>query len=634
MFDSVRNNKRLVQVFLLLITLPFAFWGVESYMSDSGSADELATVGKTKITQQQFQQALREQGERMRTAMGDKFNQTTMERPEIRMAVLETLINQRVLAVHAMEARLSVSNEQLIAMISNIPALQEDGKFSVERFEQIAAAQGLSKVGLESRLRQDLATRMAVLPVAEAALVPRGSGNTMLAGALEEREVSELALKPEAYVAQAQLSADAAKTFYESNRSKFEEPERIRFEFVLLSQKDFEQKAQVSDEEIKAWYDSHQDSYRQAEERRASHILILAEKDAKDDVVKAAEAKARDLLAQVKKNPADFAKLAKQHSQDPGSAAQGGDVGVVARGAMIKPFEDSVFSLKQGEISDVVRTEYGFHIIRLSSLKPASVKPLAEVKAEIVVGLKAQNAAKKYAEAAENFTNMVYEQSDSLKPVVEQFSLKSQQSPWLAKGQQVPGLNEKIVAALFSDDAIKNKRNTEAIEIAPNTLIAARVTEHKPAEVIPFEQMQAEIEKRLKFDEAIKLAAKDAEARLAKLNAGEAVPATWGESRSIVRAGAQGISGLGLRAVFTANTDKLPAYASAPAQDGSTILYRISKVKPYVAGEKDDPRAAALRQQYAQLATEAEFAAWINTLRERYKVTINSKALLAKESKE
>lgn len=629
MFDSVRNNKKLVQIFLLLITVPFALWGVDSYMKDTGS-DELATVGKTKITQQQFQQALHEQGERMRNAMGPQFKPETMQRPEVRQAVLENLINQRLLTVHAMESRIGISNEQLAQAIAAIPALQVDGQFSVERFEAIAAAQGLSKQGLEARVRQDMSTRMAVLPVAEASLVSRTGGNAFLSAALEEREISEMVLKPEAYLPKVTLAADAVKNFYESNKSRFEVPEQIRFEFVVLSQKDFEQKAQVSDADIKAWYDGHQDRYKQPEERRASHILILADKDAKPEVVKAAEAKANDLLEQVKRNPADFAKLAKQNSQDPGSANAGGDVGVVARGAMVKPFEDAVFALKDGEISGVVRTDYGFHVIRLSSLKPERVKPLADVKAEIAVELKAQAAAKKYAEAAEQFTNTVYEQSDSLKPVIEQFGLQSQQSPWLAKGRQVPGLNEKIVAALFSDEAIKNKRNTEAVEVAPNTLMAARVIEHKPAALLPLEQVQAQIEAKLKRDEAGKLAAADAEARLAKLNGGETSAANWSNTRSIARAGAQGIGAPALRAVFAAPADKLPAYASTSALDGSTTLYRISKVKPYVPAEQDDAKSAALRQQYVQLATEADFSAWLATLRDRYKVVINPKAMAVK----
>ncbi|HWU84877.1 MAG TPA: SurA N-terminal domain-containing protein, partial [Rhodocyclaceae bacterium] len=527
MFDSVRNNKRIVQIFLLLIILPFALWGVDSYMRGGGSSDAVATVADSKITPAQFEQALREQGERMRNAMGAQFKPETMERPEVRLAVLDNLINQRLLLVHAQKSRLGITDAQLAAAIASIPELQVDGKFSVKRFEEIAAAQGLSKQGLEARLRQDMAVRSEVLPVAAATLVARGSGNAFLSAALEQRDISEMSFKPEAYLGKVTLAADAVQKFYDDNKSRFEVPEQVRFEYVVLSQKAFEDKLQVSDVDIKAWYDSHPENYKQPEERRASHILIKADKDAKPEAVKAAEAKAADILAQVKKNPADFAKLAKQYSQDTGSAAAGGDVGVVSRGAMVKPFEDAVFALKEGQISDLVRTDYGFHIIRLTGLKPERVKPLAEVKAEIAEEIKAQTAAKKYAEAAENFNNVVYEQADSLKPAADQFGLQIQQGGWLARGRPAPGLDEKVVNALFSEDAIKNKRNIEAVEVAPNTLLSARVVESKPAALLPLEQVKAQIEAKLKRDEAAKLAAADAAARLEKLKAGDQNAATW-----------------------------------------------------------------------------------------------------------
>lgn len=634
MFDSVRNNKRIVQIFLLLIILPFALWGVDSYMRGGGSSDAVATVADSKITPAQFEQALREQGERMRNAMGAQFKPETMERPEVRLAVLDNLINQRLLLVHAQKSRLGITDAQLAAAIASIPELQVDGKFSVKRFEEIAAAQGLSKQGLEARLRQDMAVRSEVLPVAAATLVARGSGNAFLSAALEQRDISEMSFKPEAYLGKVTLAADAVQKFYDDNKSRFEVPEQVRFEYVVLSQKAFEDKLQVSDADIKAWYDSHPENYKQPEERRASHILIKADKDAKPEAVKAAEAKAADILAQVKKNPADFAKLAKQYSQDTGSAAAGGDVGVVSRGAMVKPFEDAVFALKEGQISDLVRTDYGFHIIRLTGLKPERVKPLAEVKAEIAEEIKAQTAAKKYAEAAENFNNVVYEQADSLKPAADQFGLQIQQGGWLAKGRPAPGLDEKVVNALFSEDAIKNKRNIEAVEVAPNTLLSARVVESKPASLLPLEQVKAQIEAKLKRDEAAKLAAADAAARLEKLKAGDQSAATWSNSRSISRAGAQGITGPALHAVFAVKTDKLPAYTSVSSLDGSTTLYRVSKVQPYVVADKDDAKADALRKQYEQLATEADFSAWLESLRARYKVTINQQAIAVKSAEE
>ncbi|HTJ96975.1 MAG TPA: SurA N-terminal domain-containing protein [Rhodocyclaceae bacterium] len=634
MFDSVRNNKRLVQIFLLLITLPFAFWGVESYVRNAAGGDDVAQVGSSKITQQEFQQALRLQGERMRNASGAQFNPATMEKPEVRLAILEELIKQRLVTQYAADAHLFVSKDQLISVITSVDALKVNGKFSVELYEQAAAAQGLSKAGLDARIKKDLASGQAMSVVVDAAVASRTAGNAFVAAALEEREISEMLLKPDAYLAQVKLAPNAAKTYYDTNQTKFQMPEQVRFEFVVLSQKDFEQKNLVSDAEIKAAYEANPDRYKLPEERRASHILIMADKDAKPDVLKAAEAKVNDLLAQAKKNPADFAKLAKQYSQDVVSAKQGGDVGFITRnGGMVKPFEDAVFALKENQISDVVRTEYGFHIVRLTAIKAPHVKPLADVKDDIAAELKAQGVAKKYAEAAESFTDLVDSQPDSLQPAIEKFGLKAQQSPWLAKGKQIPGFNEKLLTALFSDDAIKGKHNTQAVEIAPNTLMSARIIEHKPAGLLPLAQVQAEIEKHLKEDEAVKLAIADAEARIAKLNAGDTSGTSWGAARSVARSGSEGVSAQTLRAVFKVNTDKLPAYTYATLQDGSAALYRVSKVKPYVPGEKDDPKAAALRQQYVQMETAADFAAWLASLRERYKVTINRAAVEVKDAK-
>lgn len=628
MFDTVRNNQKLVQVFLLVITIPFALWGVDAYVKNGGDAGAVATVGSSKITVEQFDKALNEQRDRMRANLGGQFNPAMLDAPEVRKALLENLINQRLLQLYAMESRLGVSNEQLAAFLTRIPDLQEDGKFSASRFEQLAAAQGLSKVGLEERIRQELALRAASSAVVEGGLQTKALSQQWLAAALEAREISPMVLRPEDFVGKVELGADAAKTFYEANLDKFKLPEQLRFEFVVLSQAAIAEATVIPEAEIKAWYDGHQDRYKSGEERKASHILILADKSASPDQVAAAESKAKEVLKQVRDKPADFAKLARQYSQDEMSAKQGGSLGVVSRGVMVKPFEDAVFALKDKEVSDVVRTDYGFHIIRLDNLKPGSQRPLAEVRAEIAAELKAQQAAKRYAEAAEGFMNIVYEQADSLSPAVEKYHLKLQQGPWIAKGRPVQGLSEKVISALFSDDAVKNKRNTEAVEIAPNTLMAARVVEFKPASTVPLDEVKVEIEKRLKRDEAAKLALKEAEQRLEKLKQGESV-GTWDVPKLIARAEATK-SGLGrdaMHAVFKLDPANMPAYTLAKQPDGSAVLFKVSKVVPMSSAQAESPQSNVLRQQYVQMMAEMDFAAWLQSLRERFKVSINSKML-------
>lgn len=630
MFDHVRNNKRLVQIFLALITLPFAFWGVESYVRNAGSGADAASVGGSKISMQEFERALREQQERLRPALGGR-DPALLDSPELRRSVVEGLITQRLMAVNATKAKLVVSDEQLRQFIMAAPALQIDGKFSPERYEMLVSQQGLSKEGFENNVRRDIAAQQAVAAIAEASLPGHTAVDRWIGAQLEEREIGEALLRPDGYAAQVKLAPDAVKNFYEANRKQFELPEQVRAEFVVLSQAKLAGQFAPSDEEIKSYYQAHAEQFKTPEERHASHILILAKKDAPAAEDKAAHAKAEELLTQVKKDPAAFAKLAQQNSQDPGSAPKGGDLGWFGRGMMVPAFEQSVFALKDGDISGLVRSDYGYHIIKLTGIRPERVKALAEVKGDIADQLKRDNAAKKYAELAEGFTNTVYEQSDSLKPAAEKYKLAVQATDgWLTKtGQATPPFtNPKLLAALFSDDAVKNKRNTEAVEVAPNTLVSARVLDYKPAAVQPLEAVAPAIERMLVQQEAVKLAVKDGEDKLAKLAKGEKLDVAWATSRVVARAFAPNLAPDAVRAIFSADVAHLPAFAGAPLP-GGYALYRISQVKPYVpvAGAEEAPRAKALRARYRQTVAEAEFGDWLSVLKQRYGVDINKAVL-------
>ncbi len=633
MLDFVRNNKRITQGFLALITLPFAFWGVDSYVRNTDVGAGVATVGGSKITKQELQGALREQQDRMRAQLGGKVDPAMFETPQMRRAVLDSLVTQRLLAEQTQKSKLVVGNEQLVQFIASVPSLQENGKFSKERYEALVAAQGMSKEMFEARLRQDMAMQQLMLPVIEAGITGQVAAARWLVTQLEQREIGEARLMPDAYAGQVKLAADAVQKYYEANRKQFELPEQVRAEFLVLSRDAMVMQAAVGDEDVKAAYQSRADRYKEGETRRASHILILAAKDAPEAEAKAAKAKADELLAQVKKAPADFAKIAKQNSQDPGSAEKGGDLDWFGRGAMVKAFEDTAFALKDGQVSDVVRSDFGFHVIRLTGVRAERTKPFEEVKADLLAELKREAGMKKYAEAAEAFGNTVYEQADSLKPAAEKWKLEIRQTQWLAKGGKLPPPfdNPKLAAALFSDDGLKNKRNSEAVEVVPGALVSARVLEHKPAALQPLEVVKGDIEKRLVRDEAFKLATRDGEDKLARLAKGEAVALNWSPARNVSRTAAQGLPADSLRAVFKADTGKLPAYAGVPVPGNGYALYRISSVKGVGEVGKDDPLGRALAQQYARLVAEEEFSAWMSTLKEKYPVEINKAALESKD---
>ena len=628
MFDLVRNNKKFIQLVLAFIMLPFALWGVDSYVR-TGSSDGVATVGGTPIALGEFQQALREQQDRLRPQLGN-VSQDVLDSPEVRRGVLEELISQRLLALYASQSKLMVSDEALVRFITAVPSLQEDGKFSRERYQALVSARGMSVEMFESQVKRDLVMQQAMIPVGNAAVSGRIPSDSWLAAQLEEREVSETLLRAEQFAADSKPDAAAIKRFYDENRQRFEKPEQVRVEYLVLSQSKLIENAKPGDEEIKAWYKSNETRYKQAEQRQASHLLIRADKSAPEADVKAGQAKAEQILAQLKANPADFAKLAKQHSQDPGSAEKGGDLGYFGRGMMVKPFEETVFSLKENQLSDVVRSDFGFHLIKLTGVRAEQVRPLAAVRDEIVAEMKRQAGTKLYAELAEGFANIVYEQSDSLKPAAEKYGLTIQASEWIAKGGQsvAPFTSPKLLQTIVSDDAIKSKRNTEAVDVGGNTLVSARVAEYRPAALEPLESVSNAIEKVLTREFAITQAGTVGQAHLDKLKKGEKVNLTWSAVRPLSRMHAPNLSAEARNAIFSVSTKKLPAYVGANAP-GGFALYRIDSVKPFdsAAGGDVASRSQALRQHYGQVIAQEDLMGWLAALRQRYPVTINTAAL-------
>jgi peptidyl-prolyl cis-trans isomerase D len=628
MFDAVRNNKRIVQIFLALITLPFAFFGVDSYVRSVGSEGDVAKIGDIKITQQQYQQALREQQERLRSQMGGQLDPKLLDNPEARNAILNDLVDQRLLMLEANKKNLFASDNAIRAAIGGIDAFKIDGKFSSERYESALRGQGMTPAGFEAQLRQDLTLQQLASGLGQSGVISRTVSDRLIGLQLERREVMEFRLALDSYLDKVKLADGAAQKFYDENGQQFDTPEQARAEYVVLSMETIGAQLAVSEAEVKAWYDGHKDRILQPEERRASHILIAA--SSKDEKEKA-KARAEELLKEIQKTPTSFADLAKKNSQDPGSAAKGGDLGFFGRGMMVKPFEEAAYKLKEGEISGVVESDFGFHIIKVTGIHAAKEKPLAEVKTEIEDELKKTAASRKFAEAAEAFSNMVYEQSDSLKPVAEKFKLTIKQSEWLGRkavATNGPLGNEKLLTALFTDDAVKNKRNTEAVETAPNTLVAARILEHKPSARQPFESVKASIETLLKRQEAQILARKDGEARLEVLKKGED-KLGWGAPKMVSRLDPRLIPQAAVAPIFKLDATKLPAYTGVDMPGTGYALFKLSKLD---AGEKlDDQRRQSMQAQLSKLAVQEEVQTYLAALRARYKVEINKSALEVKD---
>lgn len=627
MFEFIRTHQRLMQIVLLLLILPFLFFGLGSYSRFREHENVVAKVGGQSITQQEWDAAQRQQMERFRQMFGSQFDPKLFDTPEAKQAVLDNLIAQRVIAAEAARNHLSVPDQLLQQTILAIPGLiTADGKFDVERYKSLLAAQGMTPQMYEANLRHDLSVQQVTGAIESTAFAPKTIAERLSDLNDQEREIQEVQFKPADYASQVKITDEMLKSYYDKNISQFEVPEQIAAQYVVLDLKAVEAQISVSDADVKSYYDQNLKHYTEEEQRRARHILIKVDKDASDAERAAAKAKADKLLAEVRNNPSDFARLAKENSQDPGSGQQGGDLGFFDKDMMVKPFAEAAYKLKEGEISDVVQTDFGYHIIQLTGIKPASVKPLEAVKGEIATDIKKQLAAKKYSDMAEQFSNTVYEQSDSLKPVADKLKLKVEtvsnltRTPNPALAQNAPFNQPKFLKALFSDDAIKNKHNTDAIEVAPNTLIAGHVLEYKPVTKRPFDEVKALVRDRVTQIEAAALAQKAGEAKLAAAKAAGADANGFGSAQIVSRNKPQNLSSAAFLAVMKADTSKLPAYVGVDLQQQGYAVFRINKVmQPPV---KDAARRKAEQQQIANTLAQEEMYAYLEALKKKAKVEI------------
>lgn len=631
MFDFVERHKRVIQIFLALVAMTFMTWGIESYTRFRTGADTIAVVNDAKISEREFTEELRRQQERLRSIFGRNFDPSAMDTPETRAALLEQMISQRLVASEAVRASLLIGDDALLETITAIPAFQAGGKFSKEQYEAALRGQGQSPASFEATLRYDMSVGQLVRSIAETAIVPRAVAERLAVLENQKREVQQAMIPAAQFVPQVQVGEAAIKTYYDANQAEFRTPERVRVEFVVLSAGQLGAAEGVTEEELKKAYESRASQYRVDEQRRASHILIQAPADAKPAEREAARKKAEDLLAEATKAPARFAELAKKHSQDTGSAGTGGELGLFGRGMMVKAFEEAVFSHKEGDIFGPVESEFGYHVIRVTGVQAAKSRPLEEVRNEITADLVKQKGQKKFAEVAEAFGNLVYEQPDSLKPAAEKFKLTVSSSGWLTKApapETGPLGNAKLLAALFSSDSIKTRRNTDAIEVAPNMLVSARVIEHQAEGMRPLDAAKADIEKKLKQREAARLAQQDGKAKLEQLLKGGDAGLKWTETKAVSRRAPEGMPPDALGKVLAVDAAKVPAHIGLDRDDGYAI-YRVSKVLPLEA-RKDDQQKAD-RTSAERGAGSEQYAAYIEGLRARATIEIVNKGALEKK---
>jgi peptidyl-prolyl cis-trans isomerase D len=626
MFETVRTHRRFLMIFLTLLVFPsFVATGIYGYNRFMSAEEAVAKIGGEVISPQQFEVAHRERLDQVRQAVGENFDPAVFDTPAAREASLNSMLGDRALRREAMDSHVMIGADRLRQVIASVPAFQEDGKFSYSRYKTVLGAQGMSEAMFEQRVREDLARQTLLDGVARSAIVPSALSERLAALVQETRTVRERRFRPEDFVARVNVGDDAIKGYYEANRAQFETKESIDVQLLALTLDDVARQISVPPAELQSYYEQNKASFTEPEQRRASHILLTVGEGGSAKDKDGARKLAQELLARIKARPDDFAKLAQEYSKDPGSAAKGGDLGFFGRGMMVKPFEEAAFGLKPGDTSDIVESDFGLHLIRVTEIKGGAVAPFEQVKGKIEATFRQQQAQKKFAEAAEQFTNIVYEQSDSLQPAADKLGLKIQTIANVTRDgvpRGAPGaalLPAAAVQALFADDALGKKRNIAAVEAGGGTLVSARVVEHRPARLRPLEEVGPQIRERLVREQAARLAR---EAAAAAAEALRKTPAEAGFSppRTVSRGQAEGLSPDALREVMRVPAGNLPAFVVADSPMGAqSVFWVLDSRQP----EKSDPQALSqVRRGVEQQQAAADDQAYVAELKRKYKAQV------------
>jgi len=627
MLEFIRERAKGIIAWAIvgLIAIPFALWGINNYFTGPTKV-VVAQVNGEDIDAIEFLRMYQRQKQQLQQQFGDAFEQLVDDK-ELRHQILDRLIEMKLIQQWTQEHHMAISDAQLAMVIQSAPIfLDEQGKFDQKKYEQILAANGLSVAQFEQLQRLSLLEQQyRNLTAASSLALPVELGQ-LVALQQQQRQIGWLAFDMKPYLAQVQISDDDLKAYYESHKDAFVEPEKIIAEYVLLDKRALAKQVKPTQEQLKVFYEDNKDLFTVPEQRHARHILILAKQgDAQSEA--AAKKKIAEIQAKLKAGE-PFEKLAQAYSEDPGSAAVGGDLGWFEQGTMVPAFDKKVFAMKKGEISEPVQTRFGYHIIQLLDIKPKHVQPFDEVKERVEQLYREQQADKAYYELQEAMNTQAYEQPDSLDAAAEAIgaTVKTSKPFTREKGKGVFA-NPKAREAVFSDEVFNQHLNSQLIELGPDRTVVVRLKKVIPSRQLAFDEVKARIAKQLRQERAEAAAEKAAKALLTQLKAGKSAieikPANtqWHGLKWVSRQDAS-VPPVVLTAVFKAPkpVDNKPVWILVKDQ-GVPILVEIAGVR---AGEGTvaDIVKQQLKQAVEGIFADAEVQARIAQLKKEADIEI------------
>ncbi|MCT8865925.1 MULTISPECIES: peptidylprolyl isomerase [Shewanella] len=615
MLEKIRDGSQgvIAKGILVLVILSFAFAGVSSYLGSTSDVPA-AEVNGDKITKAELEQAYQSERARMEQQLGEMFAALSADErylESIKQSVLERLVADKLIDQAAAAMGLRVSDEQIIAAIKSEPAFQTDGKFDNDRYQAILRQLGYQPQTFRSMMRVDMTRRQLTAALVGTEFVLPGEAKQLAELQGQTRDIRYLVVDSAPYLANASVTDEQVKNYYDANQGQFMSPEKVSLEYVELNAADFAKDSKVTEEEAQAYYDEHKTQYVSNEKRLAAHILIGPGSDEA-----AAKAKAEDLAKQLD-NGADFAELAKANSEDTLSAEQGGKLDWFEPGVMDPSFDAALFALQKGQHSAVVKTDFGFHIIKLLDVQPGTTVPFADVKTKIIAQLQEKKAVDQFYSLQSKLADTSYEVPDTLAETAKVVGVEIKTTPLFSRDDVPAALNKPdVVKAAFSDSVMRQGLNSEVIELEPNHVVVIRMKEHHDAGTMPLAEVKADIAERLKQDQANAAARAKAEELMAQVKAGAA-------DVSLIAKAKLGRGAQDLDAAIVTKTFQMPTPSAAPVVDTVALAngYAVIALDKVNAAESiSDELVNALKQRLNAQYSEADYRGLIESLKANAKI--------------
>ncbi|WP_207808103.1 MULTISPECIES: SurA N-terminal domain-containing protein [unclassified Pseudomonas] len=610
MLQNIRDNSQgwIAKTIIGVIVALMALTGFDAIFQATTHKNEAAKVNGDEISQNELSQAVDMQRRQLMQQLGKDFDASLLDEKMLRESALKGLIDRKLLLQGAEQAKFSFSEAALDQVILQTPEFQVDGKFSSERFDQVIRQLGYSRMQFRQMLAQEMLIGQLRAGVAGSGFVTDAE---VLAFARLEKQTRDFAtLNVKADPAAVKLTDDEVKAYYDEHAKEFMTPDQVIIDYVELKKSSFFDQVAVKDEDLEAAY--QKEIANLAEQRRAAHILI----EVNDKTTEAqAKAKIDEVQARLAKGE-KFEALAKEFSQDPGSANNGGDLGYAGPGVYDPAFEKALYSLSKDQVSEPIRTDFGYHLIKLLGVEAPEVPTLASLKDKLTRELKAAQVEQRFVEATKQLEDSAFEASDLAQPAADLKLTVHTSKPFGREGGEGVAANRAVITAAFSPEVIDEGANSTAIELDPETVIVLRSKEHlKPAQ-LPLESVSAAIRTQLTKEHASAEAKTRAEKLIADLRDGKAPldKAIDGQNWKITEAATRGQEGVDpavLQALFRmpkpAAKDK-PTFSSVTLPDGSLMVVRLNGVNE--AAAPTDEEKAQYRRFLASREGQQDFAAY------------------------